>query len=88
MMRVGNSTIAILNARNAIITADANNAIKTSMARKPPDRYMIHFPPGASVHIDPTQSRNGTYRVLSVLGSNLAMRLDRRLVNGRDAKPG
>ena len=77
--RVNNSTSVILNARNAIITADSNYAIKTMLNRKSPGRFMSHFFPGASVQIAMNNSRVGTYRVVSVIDSNLALGRSNRI---------
>ena len=73
LLRVDNSLITILNARNAIITADARNSIKTMLNRKSPDRYKIYFRHGSSVQIAMNQSWIGTYRVVSVLDRNLIL---------------
>ena len=79
LLKVNNSPVAILNARNAIIADGANNAIKTMLNRISPDRYKIHFCPGASVEIAMNHSRVGTYRLVSVLGRNLILARDARL---------
>ena len=73
LSRINNSLVTILNARNAIITADANHAIKTMLGRKAPDRFNIYFYPGASVQIAMNQSWVGTYRVVAVMDSNLVL---------------
>ena len=43
------------------------------LSRKPPDRFTSHFVPGAAVQNSMKQSRIGTYRVVSVLDSNLIL---------------
>ena len=73
LIRVTNNMNNILNARNAIIVADASYAIKTMLSRKSPDRFMTHFVPGVAVQIAIKQTWVGTYRVVSVLGSNLIL---------------
>ena len=79
LSRINNSLVTIMNARNAIIFADANNAIKTMLGRKAPDRFNIYFYPGASVQIATNQSWVGTYRVVAVLDSNLILERATRL---------
>ena len=79
LTRVNNSLSTILNARNAIITADASNAIKTMLTLKSPGRYKVHFYPGSSVQIAMNHSRVGAYRVVSVLDSNLILDRSARL---------
>ena len=73
LIRATNNLNNILNARNAIIVADDSYAIKTMLSRKSPDRFMSHFAPGSSVQIAIKQSWVGTYRVVSVLDSNLVL---------------
>ena len=77
--RSTNNLSNILNARNAIIMADASYAIKTMLSRKPPGRFMTHFTPGAAVQIATKQSWIGTYRVVSVLGSSLVLERANRI---------
>lgn len=79
LLRMNNSMSNILHARNAIITADATNAIKTMLSRKSPDRYMIHFFPGASVQIAMNHMWAGTFRVVCALGSNSILERASRL---------
>ena len=64
----------ITNAGSEIIPADSSYAIKTTISRKSPDGFASRFFPGASVRIDADKSRVGTYRVVSVIGSNLVLR--------------
>ena len=86
LTRVGNSLSTILNARNAIIIADAKYPIKTVLARKSPARYKSHFYPGASVQIAMNHSWVGTYRVASVLDSNLILGRSERLFKWPECK--
>ena len=79
LIRTTNNLNNILNARNAIIAADASYAIKTMLSRKSPDRCMTHFAPGVSVQIAMKQSWIGTYRVVSVLDSNLVLERANRI---------
>lgn len=70
LLRVTSNLSNILNARNSIVVPDASYAIRTMVAGKSPGRFMAHFVPGVSVQIAMDQSWVGTYRVVSVLGSN------------------
>ena len=73
VMKVNNIIRNIMNARNAIIFADANCAVRTMLARKAPGRFPESFFVGASVQIALGKSRAGTYRALAVMDSNLIL---------------
>ena len=73
VMKVNNNMRNIMNARNAIIHADARYAVRTMINRKAPDRFLNHFYVGASVQIAWGNVWSGTYRVLAVLDSNLVL---------------
>ena len=62
-----------MNARDAIIHADANLAVKTIIGRMSKGRCRIFFPMGSSVQIAHRRRRIGDFRVVAHLNSNIAL---------------
>ena len=61
----------ILNARNAIIHADANHVVKSCVSRTLGGRAELFFPIDSSVGIAPRKRRIGTFRAVAHMQSNL-----------------
>ena len=70
-VRQSNAMRNILNARSALIQADANRALATCANRNLPDRSHEFCPVGSSVQIALRGERVGTFRVLGRSSSNL-----------------
>ena len=73
VVRQCNSLKNIMNARDAIILADAENAADSLLRHKPPDRANQFSPLGASVQICKNDKWIGTFRVVAVIRSNLVV---------------
>ena len=84
-----NSMRRMLNARNAIITADAKRELVTCTNRNLPDRIQIFGPIGSSVQIASRNQWVGTFRVVGRSPSNLIMeKRKKRSPNGQNTSHG
>ena len=66
-----NSIRKIIEARNAIIQADSNHAIRACLGNNLPDRGGEYFPIGASVQLAVDKQWVGTFRVIAHSAGNL-----------------
>ena len=73
MIKQMNSLRNIMNARNAVIHADANHAIRTCINRTTKDRSDIIIPLESTVQIAHKHRWIGAYRVIAKLHSNLIL---------------
>ena len=74
-----NATRNILNARNAVIAASAQQALETDSRINIPGRAATFFAIGSTVQIADRGRRIGTYRAVHHASSNLVVERGRRL---------
>ena len=86
ILRASNAVRSIMDARNAIISAYANRAEKTTIRKKPTGRCAAFRPIGFDVQIASGKSWVGKYRAVAHIHSNLVLAKSGKLFKWRKYK--